>query len=216
MGRVIVPLYSSEGDFAPAVGGPAVTWNPADKAAGITLSNGDLTAHMASDTDYVPCGVRATVALSGKKYFRFVLDDLSAPADPNLGVGVASSGASLSATYPTTFSGVANSAGATVISALASLLINNVYFIDAIIAVIVGDIADCAVDIPNLKIWFRKNGTGNWNNSGTDDPATNTGGATLSSATYYPFMAGQNGVGVTARFADDGSGTAPSGFSWVG
>lgn len=40
-----------------------------------------------------------------------------------------------------------------------------------------GDVVSLAYDLDNLKYWVRLNG-GNWNNSGTADPATNTGGFT--------------------------------------
>lgn len=196
-------------------GGASVTWNPSDKAAGITLSGGDLTAAMASSNNYVACGVRATASLSGKKYFRCVLADLTG-TDAQLGVGVATVGASLAAAFPTTSSVVCTGTDAATIASLAEVKANNTYVIDGVGAVVATDIVDVAVDVPNLKVWFRKNGTGNWNASGTANPATNTEGVAMDTGTWYPFFAGMNGTGVTARFADDASGTAPSGFSWVG
>lgn len=196
----------------------SATWNPSDKSAGITLSGGNLTAHMANDADYVQNGVRGTVALSGKAYFRCVLDDLSG-SDPLIGVGIAKIGANLSegsSVFPTASSVVASGNNASAIVVMNDLMVDDAYVNDAIPTVTTTDIVDVAVDIPNLKLWVRKNGTGNWNNSGTDNPATNTGGTAFTSGTWHPFFGGLNGVGVTARFADDASGTAPSGFSWVG
>jgi hypothetical protein len=191
-----------------------VTWNPSDKAAGITLSNGNLTAHMASDTDYAECGVRATIAISGKKYFRLVMDDLSG-SDPNTGVGIASVGATLTATYPTTYSCVGNGTHATLVADLSTILLNNAYAADGPATLAVNDIIDVAVDTTNNKFWIRKNGAGAW--TGDGDPATNTAGVSITAGqTWYPYFGGRNGVGVTARFADDSSGTAPSGFSWMG
>ena len=49
----------------------------------------------------------------------------------------------------------------------------------------VGDNFACAVDLDNRKFWVRENG-GNWNNSGTANPATNVGGFTIGSGTFAP------------------------------
>jgi hypothetical protein len=54
-----------------------------------------------------------------------------------------------------------------------------------------GSVVDVAVDLGGAVIWFRVSG-GNWNNSGTANPATGTGGVSLSTMTgvgstaYYP------------------------------
>jgi hypothetical protein len=75
-----------------------------------------------------------------------------------------------------------------------------------------------AIDLVNSKGWFRING-GNWDGSGTDNPATNTGGiniATLfpTNAAYALFCANNNAAGVTANFGTSAfSFTVPSGFS---
>jgi hypothetical protein len=83
-----------------------------------------------------------------------------------------------------------------------------------------GDTACFALDLDNLKIWFRK-GSGNWNGSGTDDPATNTGGKSISgiSTPVYGaarFSTGNNG-NITGRWdSADWGFTAPSGFGVFG
>ena len=46
------------------------TWNPSDKHANITLSNGDMRATTTTDGGY---SVRSTAAISGKRYFEFEL-----------------------------------------------------------------------------------------------------------------------------------------------
>lgn len=78
-----------------------------------------------------------------------------------------------------------------------------------------GDTISIALDKDNNKLWVRVNG-GNWNNSGSDNPATNTGGVTIS-VTGALFPAG--------HAAEDGASqvlvpqsrrwkyAAPSGFS---
>lgn len=46
------------------------TWNPSDKHANITLSNGNMRATTTTDGGY---SVRSTAAISGKRYFEFEL-----------------------------------------------------------------------------------------------------------------------------------------------
>ena len=54
------------------------TWNPSDKHANITLSNGDMRATTTTDGGY---SVRSTAAISGKRYFEFeLLSDLGGEA----------------------------------------------------------------------------------------------------------------------------------------
>lgn len=48
-----------------------------------------------------------------------------------------------------------------------------------------GDVVQIAIDIGNSLFWGRVNG-GNWNNSGTADPATGTGGISLTGGLYGP------------------------------
>lgn len=50
-------------------------------------------------------------------------------------------------------------------------------------AVTDGDVVGVAVDLDNNKVWFRKGAAGNWNGQviGSQNPATNTGGASISS-----------------------------------
>ena len=55
-------------------------------------------------------------------------------------------------------------------------------------AVSAGSIISVAFDADNDRIWFRVNG-GNWNGSGTADPATNTGGAAYPVAAMAPAVA---------------------------
>jgi len=76
-----------------------------------------------------------------------------------------------------------------------------------------------AVDLDNRKIWFRLAPSGNWNASGTANPATNTGGYTIPAGTMVPFVtfggtAGTAGHALTANFgASVFSGAVPAGFT---
>jgi len=82
-----------------------------------------------------------------------------------------------------------------------------------------GDVIDMAVDLDAQLVWFRVNG-GNWNNSGSADPTTGTGGyslATLAAASGYPLYAAvegeSNGDVWTGNFgATSYAHAAPSGF----
>lgn len=73
---------------------------------------------------------------------------------------------------------------------------------------------DVCVDLTNHRMWWRKS-SGNWNNSGSADPATNVGGLDISSitGTVFPTVSGLNNtLSVVADFACAGF-TPPSGFS---
>jgi hypothetical protein len=198
-------------------GGAAVTWNPSDKGGAIALSNGNLTASFTSTNNYVAGLVRATASVTGKKYWRVRLDAVTG-TDVNISVG-----AILGTVATTVEPGSGSAVGSTVawdydptqVIRGGQIMKDGGYGGD-IADYAANDFIDVAADVPNLKIWFRKNGTGTWNLSGSADPVTNTGGAVLTSGTLYPVFGGANGPAVTAFFADDGSGTLPSGFSWLG
>ena len=50
-----------------------------------------------------------------------------------------------------------------------------------------GDIIDITVDNVNGYLWVRVNG-GNWNNSISGNPSTNSGGTSISTTTWYPAL----------------------------
>lgn len=79
-----------------------------------------------------------------------------------------------------------------------------------------GDVACLAIDFDNRNLWVRVNG-GNWNNSGTANPASNAGGHSIGSwwasltPAFYDTITGRL---ATANFgASPFSFTVPSGFS---
>jgi hypothetical protein len=84
------------------------------------------------------------------------------------------------------------------------------YYTNAVISV--------AIDLTNMRGWFRLNG-GNWNGNATYDPATNVGGVDISSVfgvhAAYPYQSlNANGVYVTANFGGTSFlYTMPTGFS---
>jgi len=78
-----------------------------------------------------------------------------------------------------------------------------------------------AVDLDNDQIWFRYCPSGNWNNSGTANPATNTGGVNISAlntTTVSPAIgfngSASSGEIFTGNFgASTFSSAVPSGFN---
>jgi hypothetical protein len=76
----------------------------------------------------------------------------------------------------------------------------------------------CAVDLNAKLIWFRVAPSGLWNNSGTADPATGTGGLNIATTVgghgvAPAFVSGNSADTVTLNLGNAAfSGTAPSGF----
>lgn len=175
----------------------AVTWNSADKAACVSLSNGDLTATQNANGFG---NVRATLSKSsGKWYWENVVGTVNSTA---FRIGAALSTASLTANvgidllsfgYCKDGQKCRNGCSA----------FGNTYTTNDVIGV--------ALDLDNGKVWFAKNNV--WQASG--DPATGANPAfTFSVDTYFP-MWGEyfSGSAVTARFSSSSfSYTPPTGF----
>jgi hypothetical protein len=196
--------FSQVAVYGLAAGGGVVTttWNPADKNANVTLSNGNLTATDTSGTS----PVRAIASHStGKFYYSVHLDALAG----NGTTGIANSAATLGNFVGSDNNGVAyNPSGGSVLANSAALA--------TIQTSVQGNTVDVAVDIGGQLIWFRTNG-GNWNNSGTANPATGTGGisfASVAAGPYFPAWAGfAASDAVTANFgAAAYTFAAPAGF----
>jgi len=188
--------------------GPSVilsNWNPLDKSAGITLSNSNLTAQNTSGAS----GVRSTNSYTtGKLYFEITHD--VAGNNGNTCSGVATAAAGLGTPF---FGNVG-------VRCTDGVVIANASTVATLGAVTVGSTLCFALDLVNLQMWARLNG-GNWNNSGTADPATNTGGFSVSFFTAPVFAWVSFGDLIAVQTADFGA-TAfkfsmPSGFSpWNG
>ncbi|RPI56186.1 MAG: hypothetical protein EHM49_00895 [Deltaproteobacteria bacterium] len=181
----------------------AVTWNPSDKAANITLSGGDLTAELTSASDGA---VRATLGVSsGKWYWEVKVVATGSVCDQTTGIGTSSAiltaivGSSIESYGFYSFSGNINHGSGSVAYCASN-------WID------VGDIVGIALDLDNGKIWFAVNNV--WCDSG--DPAAGTGEAFSGiSGTYYPMHAANSIVGSkwTASFnSEDQTYSPPSGF----
>jgi hypothetical protein len=183
------------------------TWNPADKTASMTLSNGNLTAVGIANQ-----GVRGQLPAASKFYFEIK----SAVAIWNGGLGIARSTANLGTV-------TVNAANAALVSTSGT---GNVLFNSstpvagaALGGFAINDVLCVAVDLVNQRIWFRKN-AGNWNNNASADPASNVGGiniaAVFSAGTAYPLAAtavGTSSQAIANFGASSFAFTQPSGFS---
>jgi hypothetical protein len=187
------------------------TWNPADKGTTNTiLSNANLT-YGAGASNTTNDGCRSTVGrTTGKLYFELTTAGTSSTV--MLGVGTSSaifnvilSGSGGSFAVYTTNGHIWNNATDTTIS---------------IGAPTAGTVYCYAIDLVNMRGWIRKDG-GNWNNSGTANPATNTGGQDISwlSGAVYVLVASNVNANpiVTANFGATSFAQAiPSGFAAFG
>jgi hypothetical protein len=185
------------------------TWNPADKTGGITFSGGNLIASVASGAG----GVRSTTGRSsGKLYFE---NTWTTPQPGGTtGCGIATSTASFVSWLTDGTGGFLYYAngGATYYNGGGSG--PNMPSCSS------GDVICWAVDLTNKRLWVRLNG-GNWNNSGTANPTTNTGGIDISavfgSTPPYAMHYNNGGWGATVITANFGASafaqTVPSGFA---
>lgn len=168
-----------------------ITWNPADKNPGVTLSNGNKTATGAAVFQLVRS---ATGKSAGKWYFEVTvvtavtfgavgIAKASTPTNTWVGGDASSYGIATNQTYT---NGASTSAFTTVTD---------------------GNVVGVAVDLDAGRIWFAVNNT--WIDS--SDPATNTSPRyTGLSGTYYPASspgAAAHTINATFSYAP------PSGFS---
>lgn len=187
----------------------AVTWNPADKDGAITLSGGNLVATKGGTTAWGSGRATASLTTASKWFFSLQMTTVASYAI----IGIANSAFSVSGS----FLGASGSNSIGYQSSTGGITING-----SVVATMPtfgsGDVIDCAIDLVNSKIWFRKNG-GNWNNSASANPATNAGGVSLSglnSGPYYPAFSQYYSDVLSANFgATTFTYAVPSGFSGV-
>lgn len=179
------------------------TWNSSDKSANLTLSGSNLTV---TSTSAASAGVRSvTGKRTGKWYVEFTCTTFASGGSN--AVGVACSYRAIDSIW--SGEGIAANANGTI-------YLNFVNTGLSIGAIAGGDIICMAVDLPNRRVWFRKNG-GSWNaTSGSAyDPTDATTGALMPTAAQYLGMGSStSGNVVTANVG----GTAftysvPSGYS---
>jgi hypothetical protein len=175
-----------------------------------TLTNSGLTA---TRTLFVGGGMGGGRSIAyrstGKFYFEHTATTVSFPGNGAAGI-LASTGiySNLSST---------NTLCSEVYFQSGTIYSNNASTGVTIGSVVSGNNIGVAVDLTARRIWFRRNG-GNWNNSGTANPATGVGGFVVGAGDFAPVIgiAQLNDV-ATANFgASAFVYTPPSGFgNWL-
>ena len=189
----------------PDAAAATTTWNPADKSASTTLSNGNLTA---TNDGASTGGFRSIAsASSGKKYWEITAAGATVA---DAAVGVANASHSVDAS----FDGGTNSLGW--YGTDGKVYLNEVD-IGSYVTFASGDVLCLAFDLTAELMWFRK-GAGNWNNSASANPATGAEGLDVSGLSAGPYFAygflKNADDAFTANFgATSYAQTAPSGFS---
>jgi hypothetical protein len=192
----------------------ANTWNPSDKNANITLSNGNLTATCGANAS---SGVRGTLSHTGndgKFYFEF--HDIGG-CDPGAFVcGVATS------SFPLNITDAGN---ANLIAQTANFgnFEGSFFFSNGYKTTNDGTVRAFAIDFNAGKAWYREGATGGWinisNSSASQDPALGNGGGTVTkSRVYFPVFATlQSGGHCTINTSGPFQLTMPSGYKpWDG
>jgi hypothetical protein len=182
----------------------ATTWDPNNKAAGITLSGSNLVATAASGTNP---GVFATRALSGPSYWQVTATTIAS----TMSIGIANR--SWNNANSLLVGNDANSLGwlnnGTVRQNNATLATIATY--------VQGDVVEVAVNPQARLFWGRVNG-GNWNNDviANQNPVGNVGGIDFSGmafGTLLPAFAASTTTGAgTAVFTSGFAHTAPTGY----
>jgi hypothetical protein len=159
--------------------GSFTTLNPADIGPNINLAVNNLAA--GSSASVHNTGRAKDFKLTGRFYFESYCGYSGGV------IGIANAAQVLAATFPG--GGGGNSIG---VQAASPGFIFNGAGTGTTDAASAGDTSRWAVDLVNKRIWNGKIGTGKWNGSNLNDPATNVGGIDISS-----FVTGS---GVTVAF----------------
>lgn len=163
-------------------GATGVTWNPADKTAAMTLSNGNLTA-FSSDGSAV--GTRSTTShSSGKYYWEVTVNHDGGGFDVNIGVANGSASlVSANANNILCFNGNGQVWVAGSLTFNYGTAISNV-----------GSPLQLALDAGNMLFWVRGDIGTQWNSNGTANPATGVGGQPVPAGAVFACC----GMGVVA------------------
>jgi hypothetical protein len=142
----------------------------------VTMSNGNLTATH-NNTTNDSGAMSANYIASGKCYFEITVTQRTGSASNNIGI-ILSGGTFINASSGFNTVSIFNSGGVYNHN-------SNVFNFPTILAT--GDVVGFAIDLNARLAWIRVNG-GNWNNSGSADPATGTGGMTFIAGSFAPFV----------------------------
>jgi hypothetical protein len=193
---------------APSGGGGTTTFDPSNTGNTITLSGGNLTI-TANGSGTYSFSRSITSHSTGKLFASFLINTSNGFASYSNGIGFVNSSESLNV-----FLGGVDINGFGYWDDSHGYINNVSLLTDATFTN--GDVIDQALDIGGGLVWIRKNG-GNWNGSGTANPATGAGGVSISSAGSAPYFAAaciHNAVAsITANFgATSYTYAAPAGF----
>jgi hypothetical protein len=191
------------------------TFDPANTAPNIALSGGNLTGG-ATASNLNGQSTRSTTShgSSDKVYLEWAGTLINATHPGTSGFGICNASLPNNNAFP----GDANNDGIEVYDD------GEVFFNGSMIATfgtaVTGYIIGMAIDFGAQLIWWRVQG-GNWNNSGTANPATGVGGISFSGINAGPYFAcaeldGHTGgaSSTTVNFGDSAfSFSIPSGFS---
>lgn len=175
-------------------GAPSMTWNPLDKDASITLSNGNLTAAGSANNSLV----RATTRVIGKKYAEL---NMSIQSGNNTTIGLSKSSVSVSGTNL-----------GFVADAIAYYASNQIYTnssnMGSFDAYNQGDTVMMAFDNNTGNLWYGRNGVWLFGN-----PSAGTGGINIGTGDwYFTFNPSPSCTGVAKFGATPFSYTPPAGF----
>lgn len=181
-------------------GGAATTWDPAQLPTLFTLRTGNLIC----DLDFGGASgfIRSTARYSsGLKHFKATFTSS----------GVAGIGLTNGTETNTSFLGTTGNSVGYLNNGIVQC---NSSTITTLATFASGDPIEMEYKQSTNEAWFRINGTGNWNNSGTANPVTGVGGVTLTGFSigsgFYAAAFNQNGGNtITGDFLS----TPPSGFS---
>jgi hypothetical protein len=179
------------------------TWNPLDKDADITLSNGDLTITAGTSAEN---NIRTISSITGgRRYHEITVGTIAASPDHFFGWANATETLTNFAGQTTNSCGWRGSDGGVFING-GSIGTANTYT--------TGNVLCFAYSKADGRLWVRV-GSGNWNNDVSANPAANVGGFTTSiSAAIYAWGSVRNaGVTHTANFGATSYNQArPQGF----
>jgi hypothetical protein len=184
---------------------PNTTWNPSDKTANLTLTGGNLIGTTTSSAD---AWIRSVdPQRTGKFYWECTLNTI---VGSNTYVGVATRWANLTNSTTVGECWAVKSSNITIDGANSGSGLGTWAN---------GDVLCIAVDLSARLIWFRRGATGNWNGSGTANPATGTGGFSSNYLgggydTHPAIHLQSTSDQITANFGDSAFiGAVPSGFT---
>lgn len=180
------------------------TWNPSDKAASITLSNGNLTADTTVGTVY-RWARSSTSKTAGKHYFEVTLNARASSSLDCAAIGTATSGSNLN----NFIGGTSNDTG---YYGDGSVYRNN-GVVASLSSYAVSATVGCAIDVDAGLVWFR-NGSGSF---ASGDPAAGTGNHStcpVGGPIFAGFTMFTIGDQITANFGGSSFAySVPSGFS---